>query len=385
MHAPRKENVWQGRLERSSYLVGAILLHLVIFLLLATYVIWKPVPPPAEEFHATPVRIPPPPVPPQPSGGAAAQNPQMEPQAVVVPVATPASTITSFNQSFLLDAANIVDQSLSHADLPDPQGSGLSTGGGTSTGTGTGDDFGSTTGTSTQLTGYLYDLKQTSDKNPTGMTSVEYYQILSRYIEQAWDDSMLASYYKSKAPLFTDYIAISTRRSAAAPAAFGLQGEVEADMWVVHYRAKVVAPAAGDYRLAGFGDDVLMVKIKGATVLDAGWNSLSKNPDWHRPLPYVFHSYIHAANRFHSAHLKIGPTFHLDEKEVAQMDVLVGDGGGVCSFFLLVEKESNAYDKTVDGTPIMPFFQIGSKAVPIFKGEHPPYSTKPELWQGVVN
>jgi hypothetical protein len=65
------------------------------------------------------------------------------------------------------------------------------------------------------------------------------------------------------------------------------------------------------------------------------------------------------------------------------MDVLIGDQGGKCAFYLLIEKVGNTYDKLPDGTEKLPFFQIGSQNPPVFsdKEEHPPYSTTPEPWQ----
>jgi len=81
-----------------------------------------------------------------------------------------------------------MDQALSHLSDQMAQGTGLSSGGGGTTGTGSA--FGSTTGSSAQLTGYFYDLNQTSDKKPTGMTQAWWRTIMANYVARAWDDSM---------------------------------------------------------------------------------------------------------------------------------------------------------------------------------------------------
>lgn len=52
------------RLSRSGYFFAALLLHLVIFLMVATWVIWKPFTPPADDFSKT--YLPPPSAPPPP-------------------------------------------------------------------------------------------------------------------------------------------------------------------------------------------------------------------------------------------------------------------------------------------------------------------------------
>jgi hypothetical protein len=392
MHAPRKEK-WQERIKRSRYLVAAILFHLVLFLLLATWVIWQaPPPPPTDEFHGVAVKTPPPPTQP-PSSGAAANNPHFEPQPVVVPVVTPPSVISTANTSaFSLDATKVLDQTLTHLSDKMAQGTGLSSGSGGNAGTGTG--FGSFKGSSTLLAGYLIDLKQTNTKQSTGMDIPQFYKIMKQYISQGWDDSLLQSYYSSRSSLYNDSLAISTRASEEAPKAFGVENEVQPGFWIVHYHGKVTAPE-GDYRFVGFADNILVVKINGTTVLDAGWDPLTDDATLHEPLPFAFPSYIPAAGHSRvgddpyggDPHLKIGIKFHFDVGDHVNMDVLIGDDGGHCSYFLLIEKEGNKYIKTPDGTPLMPFFQLDTKVAPTFPAnqEHPPYSTTSEPWEGIAN
>ena len=369
---------------RFGYFLSAILLHLCVFLLVATVVIFKaPSPPPNDQFVRVAMPTPLQPPPPQPSSsGAEANNALLEPQPVVVPVVTPMSAITSSQNAFTVDISKIESQTSTHLNLPAPQGTGLSTGGGDTSGIGNG--FGSSTGNSDELSGYLIDLKQTRDKKPTGMNVKRYDEILTGYVSQGWDDSILEPYYQTQSALHTYDYAISTRPSEEAPKAFGVEKEVQPGLWVIHYHGKVEAPQAGEYRLAGFADNVMVVKIRGETVLDGGWDSLSDKAILHELLPYAMPSYVHAASPIHNPHLKIGPSFHLDTADPVDMDVLIGDDGGVCSFFLMIEKVGNTYENLPDGTPKLPFFQIGSKPVPTFQKneEHPPYSATPESWQG---
>ncbi|MEI9998961.1 MAG: hypothetical protein WDO13_07220 [Verrucomicrobiota bacterium] len=366
------------------------MLHLIVFLLVATLVIWKaPPPPPTSEFHGVTIKVPPPP-PQPPSSGAEALNPQFEPQPVVVPVVTPPSFITTADsRSFTVDASKVMDPALSHLSDPMARGTGIGpAGGGSTRGAGeAGNTFGSSTGTGGQLSGYFYDLKQTNVKQPTGMTEEQYLALLAKYVSQGWDDSMLEPYYRSREPLYTDVLAISTRPSEEAPRAFGLEKEVQPGLWVIHYHAKVEAPQEGDYRLAGFADNVMVVKINGETVLDGGWDSLSDKAALHRLLSFAVPSYVQFSGAQHDPHLKIGPTFHLESAQSVDMDVLIGDCGGVCSFFLLIEKEGNTYAMKSDGTPELPFFQLSNKAAPTFtdEEEHPPFSSSPEPWQSAGN
>jgi hypothetical protein len=385
MHAPRKKK-WHEKFGRTGYFLGAVLFHLILFLMVATLVIWKaPPPPPTDVFQGVPVKVTPPP-PQPPSSGGAANNPQFEPQPVVVPVVTPPSVITTVNSStFTINASKVMDQTLTHLSDQLAQGTGLTSGGGDNSGTGS--TFGSFKGTSAQLSGYFIDFKQTSDRQPTGMTEQQYLALLAKYISLRWDDSMFDSYYKSKLPLYTDALAISTRPSEAAPKAFGLEKEVQPGLWIIHYHAKVVAPQEGEYRLAGFADNVMVVKINGETVLDGGWDSLTNKAILHGVLPYALPSYVSCATWYHDPHVKIGPTFHLSMAQPVDMDVLIGDCGGVCSFFLLIQTMGNTYETMPDGTLKFPFFQLGTGPAPTFSAteEHPPYSTTPEPWQAVEN
>jgi hypothetical protein len=59
---------WMRRLTRSGYFLGAVLFHLILFLLLATWVVFRPPPAPSEDFVKTyvPPAAPPPPPPAQP-------------------------------------------------------------------------------------------------------------------------------------------------------------------------------------------------------------------------------------------------------------------------------------------------------------------------------
>ncbi|HUB67214.1 MAG TPA: hypothetical protein VL981_06990 [Candidatus Methylacidiphilales bacterium] len=260
------------------------------------------------------------------------------------------------------------------------------------------------------LKGYLFDLKLAPDgkpppKPPKGkgmiildngkMDVKKYYETLSPYFYAGLNDSLLDKFYKGDKPLYSTRFAISNRPSGEAPKAFNLESIVKPGLWVIHYHGRVQAPSAGDYRFIGWGDNVLAVKINGTVVLDGGWNPLSSDDSLHQVLPsFTFSGYNPDADKVykHDPHLKIGTVFHLDAddtgtaSEPVDMDVLIGDDGGKCGFFLLVEKEGNKYATAPDGTPEYPFFQLDTKSPPAFPGEKgiPPYSKKPEPWRVVT-
>lgn len=86
--SPAKKKHWTERISRSGYFFGAVLFHLIVFLMVATWVIFPAFHPPTEDFTKTylpPSSPPPPPPPPQ-------QTVQVPTQTVSAP-----TTITSQN------------------------------------------------------------------------------------------------------------------------------------------------------------------------------------------------------------------------------------------------------------------------------------------------
>ncbi len=276
-------------------LFGALLLHIVLFLLVAELVIWKGTPPDDASFRFAAIPKAPPPPPQPPAAGDAAQNPTLEPQPTVVPDVTPPAVVTtSFKSEFTVDSAKLAQSVLSQPQAMTTVGSGL-TQGSNNTGQGSGNGFGSSTGGDNQLVGYLYDLKQTSDGKPTGMTPDNYHQILMRFARAGWDESILAPYYKSPKPLYTSHVLVPNMDSSEGPKAFGLERDVQPKMWIIWYRGKVSAPATADYRFAGFADDVLLVRLAGKTVLDGSINPVATQLSVETPWPQ---KWIHTLRKF---------------------------------------------------------------------------------------
>jgi hypothetical protein len=390
MHAnapdPRKKT-WQDRLMRSSYFLGAVLFHLILFLMVATLVIWKaPPPPPTDVFHGVAVKPPPPPVQP-PSSGATAANPQFEPQPVVVPVVTPMSTITSVNSTFSVDASKVVDQTLSHLSDQVAQGTGLSSGGGGTTGTGSA--FGSFTGTSYQLAGYFYDLKQTPDHQPTGMNQGGMCSTLHDFCRQGWNEDDLATrFLKSPKQLYNNEILVPIVFSIEGPKAFGMGDVCQPGFWVAIYHVKVSPAHTGYYHLAGYGDDFLIVRINGDAVLDSGWYSpvtsshatQSYDPTW---APPEIESLKNADKRTPYYRTVVGDRFYMASGDTMTIDVLIGDadptgGQGRCGYSIFLVEDGKDYPKDPTGFPIFPLLQIQSDANVKRDGIYPPFSCKPE-------
>jgi len=287
-------------------------------------------------------------------------------------------------------------------DEPDPtpmaavdgvMDSGLGNGSGSGNGSGKGSGGGNGTGledfpaATDQFAGYFYDFNQTKDKKPTGMNSDALFSLLANYFKNEWDESVLEPYYRSKSPIYARFFATTSKDSKDAPNNFGLEKEVLPNLWIAHYHAKVIPPEAGDYRFIGFADNFLLVKINGETVFEGSWTPVLDRQSLHEQLPWVFSSYGAVQTTVWRANLKMGASFHVEADEPVDMDVVIGDWGEGYNSFLLIKNENKHYDRAPDGTPEVPFFQLGDGKGPTFSdGDvHPPYSANPEPWHTAPN
>jgi len=92
--APPDEVRWTEKISLSGYFLGALLFHLIVFLMVATLVIFPPFHPPTDEFQKTYVAASAPPPPPPPTQ----QTVQMPTHTVQAPTTITAPTATpSFN------------------------------------------------------------------------------------------------------------------------------------------------------------------------------------------------------------------------------------------------------------------------------------------------
>jgi len=93
---PIKNQPWFDKLSRSGYFFGALLLHLIVFLMVATWVIFPAFHPPTEDFTKTylpPSGPPPPPPPPSPPTPQVSTRAVSTPQTITAPTAAPAFNV----------------------------------------------------------------------------------------------------------------------------------------------------------------------------------------------------------------------------------------------------------------------------------------------------
>ena len=208
------------------------------------------------------------------------------------------------------------------------------------------------------LAGRLYDLKQTPQHKPTGMTLLGYGKVVDEFLSEQWSSSVLNRYYQAPQSLYTTQIFVPVMNADGGPKAFGQEKFVEPKFWLIRYKGKVAAPSNGSWRFWGYGGEVCCVRINGKTVLVANHEDV-KTPKTHWKSPES------PGQPAGSGRLVAGEWVDLRAGQFMDIDVLIGErGGGTFDCFLLIEKKGDTYGKTNDGYPILPVFQLASNATP---------------------
>ncbi|MDB6076570.1 MAG: hypothetical protein JWO82_317 [Akkermansiaceae bacterium] len=227
------------------------------------------------------------------------------------------------------------------------------------------------------LIAIIYDLKQTQRRQPSGVSSGDYPQVIRQFLSKGWDEEVLNRFFRITRPLYSTQIFIPRIDAGAAPKAFGVQDVIQPSEWVVHYKGQVSPPCDGIFRFVGYADDVLAVGVNGKTVL------IGSRPDM--DLKSVWSPTASPGARAFNGDLERGDWLELHKGTPIDLDVLVGErpGGDFCAF-LLYEMKGATYPKDANGIPIFPVFQLAPQDVPANTGNlAPPFIKSPDLWQQV--
>ncbi len=365
------KNKW---VEKAGTFTAILVVNVAILLMLGTMVIYNFVAPTiVEVMVSTKIKpVPPPPPKPPAKGGEAAKSIADPTTVVAPPPVTPPSVIVSISPSAIKfnASSSLSVSSLSLPTFAASASSGLAagtTGGGLSHSNPFGDSPDSGV---PGLIGELYDLKQTPDGTATPMaisppeTVDSYYpgfaglpqtkeglKVLREYVK-SWNQDILDRYYKSPSALEATQIFIPTRHSEEATKAFKVQDKVTARRWVIHYHGTMIPPKTGRFRFLGFGDDFLVVRLGDNNVLDASYpgekldeSANARDEDIPGPSGH---------------HLFCGKWFNVDASQPMSIDILIGEGpGGFSGFVLLIEEDGDTSEKGD-----YPVFQMAPATIP---------------------
>jgi hypothetical protein len=228
------------------------------------------------------------------------------------------------------------------------------------------------------LKGTFYDLKQSPGREPTGVKDVPTFAAaVANFVESGWSTLTLDQYYKSPVPLYATQFFIPVIPSVKAPAAFGVEKEVQPSFWVALYEGKISPPESGTYHFVGGADNVLIVRLNGRVVLKQSWDYKVLTA-WRPEASYLYH-FLPPKVSLAPPGFGKGSAMDLDANQFYEIQVLLGDDGGTCHFSLLVQKDGVEYGRTRDGAPVLPVLRFSSDAAP--PGLHPPYMPDGPIWK----
>ncbi|MEI8340809.1 MAG: PA14 domain-containing protein [Verrucomicrobiota bacterium] len=207
------------------------------------------------------------------------------------------------------------------------------------------------------LEGTLYDFKQFKNRQPSKMSAEEVDALIVKFAQSGFRESMINKYYKSPTPLYITQLMIPEILSQEGPNAFGLKGIVDPDKWIVHYAGQVSPPESGTYYFVGEADDYLYIKFNGKIVMDSCWSGIPSFLPPTKVYNYTSTAYPQPFKRGNAIHVEAGRFY--------DMEVVIGDHGGITNICLLIEKEGVKYSIDAKGNPILPPFLLAAGKVPV--------------------
>jgi hypothetical protein len=183
-----------------------------------------------------------------------------------------------------------------------------------------------------RLVGYIYDFTQTREGKPN--TFAKSYNPsnnmpwlspeVTKFVEGGWKLQSLDKFFRGPVELGVHQILIPRSVDSAAPKAFEADGKMKGSAWIAVYRGKVRAPESGTIRFSGNADNYLAVRFNDKNVLqyDCG-----RPPSPVAQIPGL---------RIRTG---IGKWVNVTKGEWYDMNVLIGDAGGLFSAVVYYERK----------------------------------------------
>ncbi|MEI8340556.1 MAG: hypothetical protein WCH43_03345 [Verrucomicrobiota bacterium] len=236
------------------------------------------------------------------------------------------------------------------------------------------------------LEGSFYNLKEHSGGKFIEPDN-QFYPVIGQFVKSGWSDGFLNKFFKSPAKIYASQIFHPSIQSEEGPKAFGITKIEDTPYWVVHYVGKVSPPESGTYHFVGAGDGCLLVRFQGKLVLDRSWGDGANggtrtNTGWK---PQAIYDYGYPQGMMEGSFAK-GNAITVEVGHYYDIEILIGDQGGLTSHYLWIEKEGAEYKRDAKGNPILPIFRISNVTVPPLKGDqiYPPYADNGPVWKAAA-
>ncbi|MGJ8634232.1 MAG: hypothetical protein ACSHX7_09960 [Luteolibacter sp.] len=214
----------------------------------------------------------------------------------------------------------------------------------------------------TGLTGNLYDLKNTADREPTDMApdgKVKYdecYEAIEDLAKKGFRDKDLDEYATGDITRDLKALAIKTTDANIVPTAFG-SPEIEATGIIIVYKGTIEEAPEKKIRFGGWFDDAMLVLVNGEVVFYTAWRegkTRYKSEEFGKQRAAM----IKETGGVTGLGDAYGEYLQLKKGDVVQI-VIAEIPGGRVGGALKVQEEGKTYRKDDHGDPILPPFVVG--------------------------
>ena len=204
------------------------------------------------------------------------------------------------------------------------------------------------------LEGVYYDFKRARSGNYTGAGQDTYREAVRNFLKSDWNTTTLSRFYRAPDKRYTVCMMLPTTSSSTAPIAFG-EDPGSGTFWMVHFKGEIVYPEDITFRFWGVGDEFLVVRLDQKIVFADVWPS-----NWDDIVGSLWRTNDPQSKRYllgHDTTMGVGDWVTLKGGEPVDMEIAVGDNGGLAALMLLVEVKGVEYERNRQGGPILPVFK----------------------------
>ncbi len=214
--------------------------------------------------------------------------------------------------------------------------------------------YGDSRSIGSDLEGTYYDCTRARTGRDIGMGVDAYQQAVGIVLKSDWDWKAFRRFYRAPEKRYITCMILPTMSSSAAPAAFG-EDPGSGVYWMIHYKGTIVHPKDITFRFWGVGDEFLVVRLDKKIVFADVWPS-----NWDDIVGSLWNNNDSQSKRYrlgHNTTMNVGDWITLKGGEPVDMEIAVGDNGGLAALMLLVEVEGVEYERSRQGGPILPAFK----------------------------
>jgi len=203
------------------------------------------------------------------------------------------------------------------------------------------------------LEGTYYDIKRTRSGNYNGETQDTFRDTIRKFLNNDWNTTAFTRFYRSPKKRYATCLMVPTLPSSIAPTAFG-EDPGSGFFWMVHYKGKIVYPEDITFRFWGVGDEILAVRVNRKVVFADVWKGdrWRYGNFWQGNDPQR-KQYLLG----YDTSMEVGDWVTLEAGVPQEIEILVGDNGGLAALMLLVEVKGVKYPQNIQAGPILPIFK----------------------------